>query len=74
MRHSVMITKSRYMMQLGWIAMNSSRQVLTHLGLGSTHLEVPSGVALVGKRVLVGSKVDLEILMICSRNSSSSSQ
>jgi hypothetical protein len=74
MRHSVMITKSRYMMLLGWIAMNSSRQVQIPQGLGSTRLEAPSGAALVERRALVGSKVDLEILMICSKNSNSSSQ
>jgi hypothetical protein len=69
-----MITKSRYMMLLGWIAMNSSKQGQIPLGLGSIHLAVPSGAALVERRALVGSKVDLEILMTCSRNSSSSSQ
>jgi hypothetical protein len=69
-----MITKSRYMMLLGWIAMNSSRQGQIPLGLGSIRLVVPSGAALVEKRALVGNKVDLGILMIYSRNSSSSSQ
>lgn len=61
-------------MQLGWIAMNSSRLALILQGLGSIHLVVHSGVALVERRALVGSKVDLEILMICSKNSSSFSQ
>jgi hypothetical protein len=69
-----MITKSRYMMLLGWIAMNSSRQVQIPLVLGSIRLAVLSGAALVGKRALVGNKVDLGILMIFSKNSNSSSQ
>jgi hypothetical protein len=69
-----MITKSRYMMLLGWIAMNSSRLGQIPQGLGSTRLAVPSGAALVERRALVGNKVDLGILMICSKNSNSSSQ
>jgi hypothetical protein len=69
-----MITKRRYMMLLEWIAMNSSRlgQVEQDLGdLDSIRLE--AGVALVEREAL-GNKLDQEILMIYSKNLSSSSQ
>lgn len=61
-------------MLLEWIAMNSSRlgQVEQDLGdLDSIRLE--AGVALVEREAL-GNKLDQEILMIYSKNSSSSSQ
>ena len=61
-------------MLLEWIAMNSSRlgQVEQDLGdLDSIRLE--AGVALVEREAL-GNKLDREILMIYSKNLSSSSQ
>lgn len=61
-------------MLLEWIAMNSSRLGLVEQDLGDLDsIRLEAGVALVEREAL-GNKLDQEILMIYSKNLSSSSQ
>ena len=61
-------------MLLEWIAMNSSKLGLVEQDLGDLDsIRLEAGVALVEREAL-GNKLDQEILMIYSKNLSSSSQ